>query len=165
MSRPGTGAAVLLCSVVALAACQQPAAEAGAMRCGPDPAVAALLGETMQRHVQAHLAQDAEAAASDYTDDVWFRMDGGVELRGRQTMVDLYTEMYRTTRLVSFEGEDDETLVCADAAHVVGGYTEVTETDGVQTTSRYQYMLLWRLQPDGSWKVSRGTMVTVPEAT
>lgn len=158
MSRPATGAAALLCSVVALTACQQPAAEAAAIRCGPDPAVAALLDETMQRHVQAHLAQDAEAAASDYTDDVWFRMDGGVELRGRQTMVDLYNEMYRTTRLVSFEGDDEEVLVCGDAAHVVGGYREVTETDGVQTTSRYQYMLLWRRQADGAWKVSRGTI-------
>lgn len=162
MSRPGIGTAALLCSVVTLAACQQPAAEAAASRCGPDPAVAAILDETMQRHVQAHLAQDAAAAASDYTEDVWFRMDGGVELRGRQTMVDLYNEMYQTTRLVSFEGEDEETLVCGDAAHVVGGYTEVTETGGGQATSRYQYMLLWRMQPDGTWKVSRGTMVAVP---
>jgi ketosteroid isomerase-like protein len=40
----------------------------------------------------------------------------------------------------------------------------VTETGGEQTTSRYQYMLLWRLQADGTWKVSRGTMLTVPEA-
>ncbi|HUF69553.1 MAG TPA: nuclear transport factor 2 family protein [Longimicrobiales bacterium] len=124
----------------------------------------AKINEIMDGHVAAHYAQDAVAAAGDYAEDVWFMSDDGVELRTRAVMVSLYEQMYQTIRLVDLTYSPEEVVVCADAAHAVGHYTETIETDGQQSTTRYNYMLFWRLQPDGSWKVSRGTLVAVPPA-
>jgi uncharacterized protein (TIGR02246 family) len=133
-----------------------------AVRCGPDPVIEATLNDIMASHVAAHYAQDAVAAAGDYAEDVWFIGDDGMDLRTRDVMVSLYEQMYQGIRLVDFTHSPEEVVVCADAAHSVGHYTETAETDGQQSTTRYNYMLLWRLQPDGSWKIWRGTFVAVP---
>ncbi len=151
------GAALLV------AACQQPASEAVEIRCGTDPEVEAQIAEVLRDHVAAHLARDAVGAAAAYTDDVWFRLDGAVEFRGRDAMVDVYESTYATQTYVEIEYTDVETLVCGDAAHVVGQYTETSNVNGELVSSRAQYMVLWRLQPDGSWKVSRGAVIAVPE--
>lgn len=146
------------------AACQQTRSGMAPVSCAADAAVEAKLDEVMAGHVAAHYAQDPVAAAADYTEDVWFRGDDGMELRTRAAMVTLYQQMYETTRLVDFSHSHEEVIVCGDAAHAVGHYTETVETEGEQTTTRYNYMLLWRLQPDGSWKMSRGALVAVPPA-
>lgn len=153
--------AVLLGLTIAVA-CQQPTSEVESAQCGSDPVVEATLSGIMKGHVAAHYAQDAVAAAGDYAEDVWFIGDDGMELRTRAAMVSLYEQMYQTVRLVDFTHSPEEVVVCADAAHAVGHYIETLETDGRQSTTRYNYMLFWRLQPDGSWKVSRGTFVAVP---
>jgi len=153
----------LLLWLTAAVACQ-PGAERKAVRCAPDPVVEAKLNEIMDGHVAAHYAQDAGAAAAAYTEDVWFIGDDGMELRTRDAMVSLYGQMYETIRLVDFTHSPEEVVVCADAAHTVGHYTETIETNGQQSTTRYNYMLFWRLQSDGSWKVSRGSFVAVPTA-
>jgi len=162
-------AAVLLCVPLLAAACgQQRVVEAAPLRCGPDPAVEAKLSSVMEGHVAAHLALDPVAAAADYTEDVWFKLDDGAQMRTRQAMEDLYRQMYETVRLVDFEHTDEEVLVCGDAAHAVGHYTETVEAveaGGERTVSRFHYMLLWRLQPDGSWKVSRGALIGAPVTT
>lgn len=162
MSRWGIRSPALLLGFAIAVACQQAPPEVEAVRCGSDPAVEAQINEIMDGHVAAHYAQDAVAAAGDYAEDVWFIGDDGMELRTRDAMVSLYEQMYQATRLVDFTYSPEEVVVCADAAHAVGHYTETIETDGQQSTIRYNYMLFWRLQPDGTWKVSRGTFVAVP---
>lgn len=163
MSRLGIRSPLLLGFTIVFA-CQQPASEIEAVHCGPDPVIEAKINEIMEAHVAAHYAQDAVAAAGAYAEDVWFIGDDGMELRTRDVMVALYEQMYQTVRLVDLTHFPEEVVVCADAAHSVGNYTETTGTDGQQSTTRYNYMLFWRLQPDGSWKISRGTFVAVPPA-
>lgn len=162
MTRWGIRSPALLLGLSTAVACQQAAPEAAAVRCGADPAVEARINEIMDGHVAAHYAQDAVAAAADYAEDVWFIGDDGMELRTREAMVSLYEQMYQTTRLVDFTHSPAEVVVCADAAHAVGHYTETIEADGQPSTTRYNYMLFWRLQPDGSWEVSRGAFVALP---
>jgi uncharacterized protein (TIGR02246 family) len=129
--------------------------------CAQDAEVESQIAEVMRRHVAAHIEEDAIAAAADYTDDVWFMLDDGAELRSRETVVEFYEELHRTTQTVDLVYTDVETTVCGDAAHAVGHYSHTIEVDGQQSTSRAQYMVLWRRQPDGSWKLSRGAAITI----
>ena len=133
------------------------------MRCETDPAVEARIADALRAHVAAHLEGDAEGAAAIYTDDVWFQLDAGAELRSRETVIAAYEAAYSTMSYVDIVYTDVETTVCGDAAHAVGHYTETAEVGDEQITSRAQYMVLWRLQPDGSWKVARGAVITIPE--
>lgn len=147
--------------LTAVVACQP---QQETVHCAPDPVIEATLKEVMDNHVAAHYAQDARAAAAAYSEDVWFIGDDGMELRTRATMVSLYETMYETIRLVDLTHVPEETLVCADAAHTVGHYTETVETSGKRSTTRYNYMLFWRRQSDDSWKISRGSFIAVPAA-
>ena len=154
---------IAACATIVAAACQQPSAEVQEIRCGSDPAVEAKIANALLSHVAAHLEGDPVSAAAIYTDDVWFQLDDGAELRSRETMVGVYEATYTTQRYVDIVYTDVETTVCGDAAHAVGHYSETSEVGDERITSRAQYMVLWRLQSDGSWKVSRGAVIAIPE--
>ena len=152
-------------AMVVVAACSPPAAEVASSSCRHDPEVESQTAEALRLHVEAHLAADPVGAASLYTDDVWFRWDGGLDRRTRATMEDVYREAYTSVRYVDIGFTSDELIVCGDAAHEVGHFYETVEVDGQRSTSRHHYMVLWRLQPDGSWKVSRGAGSALPEGS
>ena len=160
-----TFARMFLCctGLFLLVACDSPSTQASASQCGVDRQVEARIAEAWRLHEQGHLEADRFAAASIYTDDVWFRWDDGRETRSRVAMEDFYTELYTVGPIVDIAYMSDEILVCGDAAHEVGHYYVVTEIDGQRVTLREHHMSLWRRQPDESWKLSRGAGSTLPE--
>lgn len=132
--------------------------------CGPDPAVASAIGKAWKDHVQAHLARDPVGAAAIYDDDVWWRWEGGLDLRGRSASEDAYRHSwYPQFTIVEMAYTSDEVLVCADAAHEVGRFTMVTDVGGKRDTTTDHYMILWRKQADGSWRVLRGAGSALPK--
>ena len=118
-----------VCSLVAAVACEPSQPEVQAMRCEADPTVEARIADAQEIHVAAHLRADAEGAAAIYTDDVWFQLDGGAELRSRETVIAAYEDAYSTLRYMDIVYTDVETTVCGDAAHAVGHYSETFELE------------------------------------
>lgn len=130
--------------------------------CAPAPAVEAELAAILQAHVDGHLASDPVAAAALYAPDVRLVLDGGVEVRTRASMETVYAQLYATTPIVALEYTDEEVTVCGDAAHVVGHYVQTVDADGERVTTRARYMVLWRRQSYGAWKLARGAVVGLP---
>jgi len=155
--------AVILTLFIA-AGCQPRPAGQLMDHCVQSLAVEAEIADVLQRHVQAHLNADPIGAADMYTDDVRI-MYNTIEINSKNTMVNAYQEAYKGGTYTEVAYLDDETLVCGDAAHSVGHNLNTMESkaDGTRRTERQQYMLLWRQQSDGSWKMARGAAMTIPE--
>ena len=157
-------ASVGIAWVLALsAACRDAPPQLALADCRSDAEVEARIAEAWRLHEQGHLASDRFVAASIYTDDVWFRWDQGRETRSRVAMEDFYTDLYDAGRIVDIGYISDEIIVCGAAAHEVGHYHVTTEANGERITRREHHMSLWREQPDGTWKLSRGAGSALPE--
>ena len=155
--------AVLGCLLLVAAACRPQSSELSSNQCRYDREVEIQIADAWRVHEEGHLASNPVAAASIYPDDVWFRWDGGRDSRSRAMMEDFYRRIYSNSRIVDIAYTSDEIIVCGDAAHEVGHYYVTSDVEGQRSTLREHYMHLWRLQPDGSWKLSRGAGSALPE--
>ncbi len=153
----------IACVLALSAACRDAPPQLASADCRADAEVEAQIAGAWRLHEQGHLASDRFAAASIYTDDVWFRWDNGRDTRSRVAMEDFYTELYDAGRIVDIGYISDEIIVCGTAAHEVGHYYVTTEVNDERTTRRDHQMSLWRQQPDGTWKLSRGAGSALPE--
>ena len=155
----------IACVLALPSACRDTQPQLASAGCRADAEVEAQIAGAWRLHEQGHLASDRFAAASIYTDDVWFRWDNGRDTRSRVAMEDFYTELYDAGRIVDIGYISDEIIVCGAAAHEVGHYYVTTEANGERITRREHHMALWLQQPDGSWKLSRGAGSALPEGS
>ena len=130
--------------------------------CGEDPAVRAAIATAWAAHVDGHLRQDAEVAAAVYTDDVWMRWEGGLDLRGREAARAHYANLYGTMRITALAYTSDEVLACGDVAHETGRFDEAYETTEGPATYRGHYKEMWKRGEDGTWRVHQAAGGSLP---
>ena len=88
-----------LACLLVIAACGPASPDAIPSQCWVDREVETRIAEAFRVHEGGHLAADPIAAASIYTDDVWFRWDAGRESRSRAGMEDFYRGLYSNSRI------------------------------------------------------------------
>jgi ketosteroid isomerase-like protein len=111
--------------------------------------------EVMAVHVDAHKQGDASGAAAVYCDDVWILWEGGVESRSRADQERVYEQLHQQVVIKELTYTTDELTVCGDVAYEVGRVAMTVDANGQLSTSNDRYMVIWRHQPDDSWKVHR----------
>jgi len=138
-----------------LAACQAPAPEAAEVD------VAALRDAVQAREKEwsaAFLAADAAAIAALYTEDAASIPATGDWSRGREGIARLMQLDFDSTNFSSREDITEEVIPIA-AAYIfeVGHYASsgTSKADGKPKSESGRYVVLWRKDADGAWRILR----------
>ncbi|MCH7562421.1 MAG: DUF4440 domain-containing protein [Gemmatimonadetes bacterium] len=107
----------------------------------------------LESYGQAALAGDLDAALEWLTDDVHL-MEPGIMLSGAGVR-ELFTELFSTSKFISFETQRHGLFIHEGAAYEVGIYDEVLETDGEEEVIAGIFFLRWELGDDGQWRMDQ----------
>ncbi len=146
-------AGVVICGCVA-----QQASTAASPR--TSEAVRAHIEQAAARFAEAFNRGDAAALAAMYDTGAVVLAPNAPPMRGRQNIEAFWAgarqQGYRTLNLVVNSVE-----VIGDHAIELGSYTMVVQPPGQgEMTDRGKYMVLWRRQADGTWKLYRDAFNT-----
>ncbi len=124
-----------------------------ALACAPAPDPAVLM--EADRAFADAVARDGAAAWV-----AWFDEDGAMiqagagEVRGRAAIRDAVAYLDRPGVSLRWEPDRADIAASGDLGWTTGTYAyEAAGPDGATVRSRGRYVSIWRLQPDGSWKV------------
>ena len=136
----------LLCLPLALVCCATPEAMDVAQ-------VRKSIEEAGVRFAQAFNRGDATSVAAMYTDDATILPPNGEMIQGREGFQGFFTGAIEG-------GMKDFTLTTVDVgwsgdtAYEIGKYTLKIQPEGQEgTTDAGKYVLVWKRQPDGAWKI------------
>jgi uncharacterized protein (TIGR02246 family) len=143
----------IVASLVLCACAAQQSSTSAAPR-GAD-AVRAQIEQAAVRFSEAFNRGDAAALAAMYDTGAVVLAPNAPPMRGRQNIEALWAgarqQGFKTLNLVVNSVE-----VIGNHAIELGSYTMVIQPPGQgEMTDRGKYMVLWRRQPDGSWKLYR----------
>ena len=118
-------------------------------------AVRAQIEQANARFTDAFNRGDAQALAAMYDADAVVLAPNAPPMRGRQNIEALWSgakqQGFKTVNLVVNSVE-----VIGGHAIELGSYTLVIQPPGqTETTDRGKYMVVWKRQPDGTWKLYR----------
>lgn len=146
-----------------LAACQTPAPKA------PAPVDAAALTQAIQSREKewsaAFLAANAAAIGNLYTEDGATIQPEGEARRGRTAIAAGMQPQFDSTTFTAREDITDEVIsVGPDYAFEVGHYTSTgtPKAGGAARTTTGRYVVLWRKDADGVWRLHRDLGADAP---
>ena len=103
----------------------------------------------------AAAAKNATAFAGFYTEDAVLMLEDGPDVRGRANLGQALGGMMSDPAFaLSFAADTVVASRSGDLAFETGHYALTSTKDGKPSTERGQYVVVWRRQPDGSWKVA-----------
>ena len=148
------GRAGFLAAAVTLAGCAQPAP---APSTPPDTRAAdeAALRNRIKDWSAAAQAKDAAKFVSVYADDAVVMMAGAPDIRGITAIREGIPAMMQDPAFaLSFEADEVEVARSGDLAYETGSYSmTMTGADKKPATETGHYVVVWRKDPDGTWKV------------
>lgn len=149
--------------LLAVMACQAPAPEAS-----PPPDVAALTETIREREREwsaAFLAGDAKAISNLYTEDGASIPGSGEWDRGRAAIAAGMQRQFDSASFTAREDVTEEVIpVGPDHAFEVGHYssTGTPKAGGAARTETGRYVVLWRRDADGAWRLHRDLGTDAP---
>jgi uncharacterized protein (TIGR02246 family) len=113
-----------------------------------------LIRDNNARFVEAYNRGDVAAVAALYTDDAVLLPPNLEMLRGREAIQQFWAGTrqmgVREAALETVQVEDSGDMACE-----IGAYTLKIQPEGGQaTTDRGKYVVVWKRQGDGSWKLA-----------
>ena len=141
-----------------------------AVACQPsgqdETTVRAATAMALDNHAQAALRRDVPAAAALFTEDAVVLFPRTPDVRGRDSIAALMRRSWPVINPTSVRYATDEAHVRGDLAVTIARYWVTVEPFGQPATQDSgRYMLLWRLDDDGTWRVLRAIPnSTVPAA-
>ncbi len=140
------GQIVLCVLLLPVFACAPPAAPA------PDAhAVRASLEANNAKFMEAFNKGDSAAAAAMYTEDAIAMPPGAAMARGRQAIQDGMASDFKTYAATGLKLTTSDVTLAGDLAVEVGTYS-IQLGD---STQEGKYLVVWKSQADGSWKLYR----------
>jgi uncharacterized protein (TIGR02246 family) len=121
--------------------------------------------EAGRRHTDAWKRGDADAAAAMYTDDALLMFPSMETVRGRAAIHAFVGSVFSTTRIDRLDVTTEELDVHGDTAYERGTYSEAYTVQGQGAKQeRGRYILVWKRQLDGAWKIHRflGNRISPP---
>ena len=150
-------------TLIAAACAQQPAEP-------PDTRAAdeAAIRSASQAWAAAAQAKDPDKFASFYSDDAVLMMEDAPDVRGKAAIHEAITGMMQDPAFaLSFETTKVEVARSGDLAYEIATYT-ITTTDPKTKkpmTETGAGVVVWKKQPDGSWKAHVDVPVSDPPAS
>lgn len=141
-------------------------AHAGAGPATPrDPAaVRAAIEQNLARFSAAMMRADAAGVASLFTDDAVY-MSSAKEgfVTGRAAIQALFAARFEAGRFLEVTIATASVQVEGDAAYELGtNRVTVRSGDAPPVTRTGRYLTVWKLQPDGAWRIHRDALVPDP---
>jgi len=154
-----------LAAAVALAACaQQPAPSPSAPP--PDTRVAdeATVRALVKDWSASAQAKDPAKFASFYTEDAIVMLAGAPDFKGRPAISEGITGMMKDPAFaLSFEADKVVVARAGDLAYETGTYSmSMTGPDKKPATEKGNYVVVWRKEPDGTWKAAIDAPISDP---
>lgn len=159
---------IALMGVAALAiACQQAADESGEMAETVDTAAEEqAIRDFEDRYEQALAAKDVDALAGSFTEDVVWTSHDGTTINGQDGIREFYRPMVESPDAASMEINPEAMVIAGsgDIGYEYGTYTTtVTPEGGQSSAATFRYVVLYRKDADGQWRIAAG-MDTAPLA-
>lgn len=121
-----------------------------------EAALRGLTAAALDAHAQAAVRRDVPAAAALFTEDAAVFFPNSPDIRGRDSIAALMRRSWPVINPTSVRYAVDEVHVRGDLAVTMARYwVSVAPASQPPSTDSGRYMLLWRRQPDGNWRVSR----------
>jgi uncharacterized protein (TIGR02246 family) len=123
-------------------------ADAGAVRAAIDSANA--------RFLDALKRNDTTALANNYADDAIVMMGNMEAWRGREAVRKGFAGMIAQMPVKDFSFRTEDVMVGGDLAVETGSYEGTFQAkDGKEMKDKGKYVVVWKRQADGSWKIVR----------
>ena len=108
------------------------------------------------RFIDAATKGDVAAPGSVYTDDAAVLAPNGKAARGRAEIDKGNTQMLSTTKITALKLSTDDVQISGDFGVETGSYEQtLTPKTGKPMHDVGKYLLVWKRQADGSWKILR----------
>lgn len=158
----GAGAVLILVVALAAAGCA-PAAQEPIEPPDTRPVDEAAIRGLIQDWSAASAAKDAEAFSAVYADDGTVMLEGVPDMHGKQAILEGVAHMMEDPNFdLSFEPTDIFVARAGDLAYEYGNYSLTMTGDGGEAmTGTGSYVVIWKKQADGTWKVMFDVPVSV----
>lgn len=104
----------------------------------------------------AHGKADAKALASFLTEDAQLLAPGMEDVRSRQAIEAAAVQMFQSMTVEGFTIVSSELTVHGDSAYELTTYSETLRPRGGQATpAKGRYLIVWKRDATGKWKVHR----------
>jgi len=125
---------------------------------------AAAIHARIESWLAAAQAKDAEEFASVYADDAVLMLEGAPDLTGREAIrAGIGGMMQDPNFSLWFEAAQVVVAQSGDLAYETGTYgLSVSDPEGNAVSQHGHYVVVWRKQSDGSWKVAIDAPVSDP---
>ena len=157
-----TGVALAL----SVSACERPAASGNdAAAVEASAADSAAVKETETSFIAALEAKDVAAVKASYAADAVMVLPQMAPMKGIAAISADY-DKYAADKAAKFDATNESTVVGADLAYSQGTYTATytnPETKAVENGQGY-YLIVYKKQPDGSWKIVQDVSSPLPKA-
>ena len=150
---PASSRSALAASLLALATALAPATPAPA-QIADSAAAAAVIAESASAFSRALERGDATEMTGQYVDDATLIPPSGRLVIGRDAILAFWTPRSPDFRTLEHSLTTDQLVVTGDVAMEVGIWRQRGQLrQEAPTESAGRYFVVWRHQPDGSWKM------------
>ena len=111
-------------------------------------------------------AKDLDRFASIYASDAVLMLEGAPDMVGREAIRSGIGGLMQDPHFdLSFEADEVVVAEAGDLAYETGRYSlSMSDADGNPTSQAGRYVVVWRKEPDGNWKVVIDAPVSDPPA-
>jgi len=122
-----------------------------------DPAaVRQAIDSSNARFSAAMVKGDTSVIANTYADDALMMGANEKAVRGRSEIAKSFAGMHTQMKIPAFEIKAQDVIVSGDHAIETGTYTMTMQPKtGKAMSDNGKYLVVWKHQPDGSWKIIR----------
>jgi uncharacterized protein (TIGR02246 family) len=168
MSTTSRSSSLLLLGVL-LAACSSPPAKEAVAAAPPAPdtaAIRATITSTEKQWSAAYMKGDGAGVAALYTEDAASVPLSGEWKRGRDAIAKDEMSTLGSYDIVSREDIPEEVTVTGDYAVEIGHFAwkGKAKKGGAIKSESGRYVVLWRKDADGTWRIHRDIGATAPAA-
>lgn len=104
----------------------------------------------------AHEEGDAQALTALLTDEAILWAPGMEEVSGREALYAAVEGMFAAMTISDFEIDSRELAVHGDLAYELATYSETLTYQGAEPSAvRGRYLIVWKREADGAWRVHR----------
>lgn len=120
-------------------------------------AVQSEIERRLARHAEGLGTMDVDGCLELYTDDAVVRPANMEAVRGQEQLRDFFTQWFAAMSIQDAVYTSEELEVYEDRAYQIGTYSGTSVPhEGDPMPDRGSFHIVWKREPDGSWRYHRG---------